>query len=255
MRVLHAGDADHRARSDPARTRRVEAEIRKGLAGNICRCTGYTNIVTAIAAAAADLAGEADGDSRAHEATGMTQAATDHRAGVGAALLRKEDARHLAGRGQFVADVKLPNTQEVAFVRSPHAHARIKGIAIPPDADGRSSPPRTCRALPRCAPSAGDRLQGLGISAAGTEKVRFVGEVIAACIAPTRAEAEDLAASVTVEYDVLPAVIDAAAALGKTPSLVHEGWSNNLFIEREFRAATSMRWRAPPRWSCAGPTG
>ena len=46
-----------------------EAEIRKGLAGNICRCTGYTNIVTAIAAAAADLAGDADGDSRAHEAT------------------------------------------------------------------------------------------------------------------------------------------------------------------------------------------
>ncbi|HZN28302.1 MAG TPA: 2Fe-2S iron-sulfur cluster-binding protein, partial [Xanthobacteraceae bacterium] len=46
-----------------------EAEIRKGLAGNICRCTGYTNIVTAIAAAAADLAGNAGGDSRAHEAT------------------------------------------------------------------------------------------------------------------------------------------------------------------------------------------
>jgi aerobic-type carbon monoxide dehydrogenase small subunit (CoxS/CutS family) len=44
-------------------------EIRTGLAGNICRCTGYTNIVTAIAAAAADLAGDADGDSRTHEAT------------------------------------------------------------------------------------------------------------------------------------------------------------------------------------------
>jgi carbon-monoxide dehydrogenase small subunit len=47
-----------------------EAEIRKGLAGNICRCTGYTNIVTAIAAAAAAVAGEADGDiPHTHKAT------------------------------------------------------------------------------------------------------------------------------------------------------------------------------------------
>ena len=53
VRVLHAGDADHRARSDPARRRAgSEREIRDGLAGNICRCTGYTNIVTAIAEAA-----------------------------------------------------------------------------------------------------------------------------------------------------------------------------------------------------------
>ena len=65
--------------------------------------------------------------------------------------------------------------------------------------------------------------------------MRYVGEAIAACVAPTRAEAEDLAASVTVDYDVLPAVVDAAAALRKAPSLVHEGWGNNLFIEREFR--------------------
>ena len=78
----------------------------------------------------------------------MMQAATDHRAGVGAALLRKEDARHLNGRGQFVADVKLPNTHEVAFVRSPHAHARIEGIAIPPDASAQVF---TAMDLPRLA--------------------------------------------------------------------------------------------------------
>ena len=166
----------------------------------------------------------------------MMQAATDHRAGVGAALLRKEDARHLAGRGQFVADVKLPNTHEVAFVRSPHAHARIEGIAIPPDASAQVF---TAKDLPRLAElRAIPQVTGFKVSGyppLATEKVRFVGEVVAACVAPTRAEAEDLAASVTVEYDVLPAVIDAASALGKTPSLVHEGWSNNLFIEREFR--------------------
>ena len=68
-----------------------------------------------------------------------------------------------------------------------------------------------------------------------TQKVRYVGECIAACIAPTRAEAEDLAQSVSVEFEVLPAVVDAASAITKTPSLLHESWTNNLFIERVFQ--------------------
>jgi aerobic carbon-monoxide dehydrogenase large subunit len=166
----------------------------------------------------------------------MMQAKTNSRSGVGAALLRKEDARHLNGRGQFVADVKLPNTHEVAFVRSPHAHARIKGIAVPSDAPGQVF---TAKDLPRLAEMrAIPQVPGFKVSGyppLAKEKVRFVGEVVAACVAPTRAEAEDLAAAVTVDYDVLPAVIDAAAALGKAPGLVHDGWNNNLFIEREFR--------------------
>ena len=59
MRLLHAGNADHRARSDPAARAGSEREIREGLAGNICRCTGYTNIVAAIAAAAEAIGKEA----------------------------------------------------------------------------------------------------------------------------------------------------------------------------------------------------
>jgi carbon-monoxide dehydrogenase large subunit len=51
--------------------------------------------------------------------------------GVGARLLRKEDDRFLRGRGQYVADIRLPGLQDVAFVRSPLAHARIKAIHIP----------------------------------------------------------------------------------------------------------------------------
>ena len=66
--------------------------------------------------------------------------------GVGASLRRKEDARHLRGRGQFVADVKFAGTQDVAFVRSPHAHARITGLTLPPNAAGRIF---TARELPR----------------------------------------------------------------------------------------------------------
>src|SRR3978361_2104392 len=52
--------------------------------------------------------------------------------GVGARLLRKEDDRLMPGRGQFVADIRLAGLQDVAFVRSPLAHARIRSITIPP---------------------------------------------------------------------------------------------------------------------------
>jgi carbon-monoxide dehydrogenase large subunit len=166
----------------------------------------------------------------------MTHASANTASGVGASLLRKEDARHLRGRGQFVSDVQLPRMQDVAFVRSPHAHARIKGIAVAPNAGGRIF---TARDLPRLGEMrAVPQVSGFKVSGyppLATQKVRYVGEAIAACIAPTRAEAEDLAKTVSVDFEVLPAVIDAAAALTDAPSLVHENWSNNLFIERVFQ--------------------
>jgi len=166
----------------------------------------------------------------------MTRAVANTTSGVGASLLRKEDARHLRGRGQFVSDVQLPHTQDVAFVRSPHAHARIRGIAVAPNAGGRIF---TARDLPRLAEMrAVPQVAGFKVSGyppLATQKVRYVGEAIAACIAPTRAEAEDLANTVRVDFEVLPAVIDAAAAVTVAPSLVHENWANNLFIERVFQ--------------------
>ena len=166
----------------------------------------------------------------------MTHASANTASGVGASLLRKEDARHLRGRGQFVSDVQLPRMQDVAFVRSPHAHARVKGIAVAPNAGGRIF---TARDLPRLGEMrAVPQVPGFKVSGyppLATQKVRYVGEAIAACIAPTRAEAEDLAKTVSVDFEVLPAVIDAAAALTDAPSLVHENWSNNLFIERVFQ--------------------
>src|SRR5205807_10636191 len=101
----------------------------------------------------------------------------DDRFGVGASLLRREDDRHLHGRGQFVPDIKLPGTMDVAFVRSPHAHARIKSISVPPEARGRVF---TAADLPRIKPIR------ITVHAAGaktpawpplaTDKARYVGE-------------------------------------------------------------------------------
>jgi len=153
--------------------------------------------------------------------------------GIGASVLRKEDARHLRGRGQFVSDIRMPGLAEVLFLRSPHAHARLRRVTVPPEARGRVF---TAVDLPRMQPirvvtqAAGAKSPAWPPLA--TNKVRYVGEAIAACVAPTRAEAEDLAASVTVDYETLDAVVDAPAARKPGGALVHEHWGDNLYIER-----------------------
>jgi aerobic carbon-monoxide dehydrogenase large subunit len=153
--------------------------------------------------------------------------------GVGASLLRKEDDRHLHGRGQFVSDIKLPGTMDVAFVRSPHAHARIRSISVPPEARRRVF---ASVDLPQVTPirvvtqAAGARSPAWPPLA--TDKVRYVGEAIAVCIAPSRGEAEDLANSVIVEFEVLPAVVDAPREMRASPALIHEQWGDNLYLER-----------------------
>src|SRR3984893_14103334 len=153
--------------------------------------------------------------------------------GVVGSLLRREDERHLHGRGEFVSDIKLPSTMEVAFLRSPHAHARIKSVTVPPEAAGRVF---AAADLPQAAPrrvvtqAAGARSPAWPPLA--TDKVRYVGEAIASCIAPTRGEAEDLANSVIVDFEVLPAVVDAPRDMRASPALVHERWGDHLYLER-----------------------
>ena len=153
--------------------------------------------------------------------------------GIGASVLRREDARHLDGRGEFVPDIRLPGIRDVAFLRSPHAHARIRSITVPPGAKGRVF---TAADLPRIQPirvvtqAAGAKSPPWPPLA--TDKVRYVGEAIAVCVAPTRGEAEDLANSIEVEYEVLEAAIDAPKVWRGSRHLVHESWGDNLYLER-----------------------
>ena len=66
----------------------------------------------------------------------MALAAGEEGFGIGVSLPRKEDARHLHGRGEFVSDIRMPDMSEVVFVRSPHANARIRKITIAPRGEG-----------------------------------------------------------------------------------------------------------------------
>src|SRR5258708_3604090 len=167
--------------------------------------------------------------------------------GVGARLQRKEDARHLHGRGNFVSDMILPGQSEVAFLRSPIAHGRIRRILRPPGTETQvfvraaldgaevmvGTTPVPGYKLSECPPLA-------------HEKVRFVGEAIAMCIAPTRAEAEDIAEQVEVEFDELPVLVDAHAARAEPTVRVHEDWSDNLFLTLNYESGFDAKAKNAP---------
>src|SRR5271155_2711939 len=152
--------------------------------------------------------------------------------GIGARLVRKEDDRLLRGRGQFVADLSFAGMKDVAFVRSPIAHARLAGIKIPAVHKGAVFPAadlvgvKPIRAVPA--------LRGFKPSEQTplvSDKVRHVGEPIAMCVAASRAQAEDIAGAVVADLAELPAIHDMLAARDPASALVHEQWGDNVFLE------------------------
>src|SRR4051812_20841837 len=150
--------------------------------------------------------------------------------GIGASVLRKEDDRFLHGRGQYVADFRLPGTRDVAFVRSPVAHARLRAVHIP---EVVRHTVFTAKDLVGVKPIiSSPPLKGFKHSAQpilATDKVRYVGEIVAMCLAPTRAEAEDVAAMVSLDFEELPAVTDMLAGLDPSAPLGGATTSSSLF--------------------------
>ena len=177
--------------------------------------------------------------------------------GVGARKVRKEDDRYMRGRGEFVGDMQIPGMLEVAFLRSPVAHGRIKNVIKPADAaDSVFSAADLSGVKGILADSALPGFKSSEQPILATEKVRYVGELVAACIASDRAQAEDLVDRVALNIETLPAVSDMLDALKPDSSLVHDHWGDNVFqhtlidgdleairreaavkIEREFRTA------------------
>ena len=152
--------------------------------------------------------------------------------GVGASLPRLEDDRYLRGRGEYVADIRLAGTRDVAFVRSPFAHARLLEVIKPL---GKEERVFSAADLPGVkdifAPSG---LPGFKLSSQPPlvrEKARYVGETVVACSGDTRAEAEDLAAEVGVTWKELPVVSDMLRAREAGAPLLHEQWGDNVFLE------------------------
>lgn len=134
---------------------------------------------------------------------------------IGQRVLRREDDRFLRGEGRFAANLPLESALHVAFVRSPLAHALVRGI----DAAAATGPGvRVLTALDiDLGPFEQPLLPGLEPKTLrpplARDRVRFAGEIVAVVLADSRAEAADAAELVAVDYDELPAVVDVMAAL------------------------------------------
>jgi aerobic carbon-monoxide dehydrogenase large subunit len=153
--------------------------------------------------------------------------------GIGARVLRKEDERHLRGRGRFVGDIAMAGLKDVAFLRSPLAHARLRGVAKPDDGDVL-----VAADFPGLNPIVTrSNIPGYKVSSyppIADRKVRYVGDIVAVAIARTRGEAEDLSERIVADFEELPAIVDVHHGRSERRVLLHEEWGNNLFLETSF---------------------
>ena len=160
--------------------------------------------------------------------------------GIGASVRRREDLRFISGRGNYTDDINRPGQLHAVIIRSPHAHARIKGI----DTAAAKSAPGVVAVF------VGEDLaaDNIGTLPCGWQvknkdgspmaepphpvlalgKVRHVGDPVAVVIAETKGAARDAAELVAVDYDVLPAVPTLEAALKPGAALVHDGVAGNV---------------------------
>lgn len=155
---------------------------------------------------------------------------------VGARVKRTEDPDLLRGRGRFVDDIHLPGMLEAAFVRSPHAHARIKAIEVSaalavPGVHAvltwKDLPPSAQMRIPLLTPNPAIRDPRTQYCLA-KEEVCYVGETVAVVVADSRYIAEDAAAMVEVDYDPLPAAAELTAAIQPGAATAHSGNRDNL---------------------------
>ncbi len=160
---------------------------------------------------------------------------------MGAEVKRKEDPRLITGASAYVTDIALPGMHHVAFVRSPHAHARIRGIdtaAAKRAGVFRVVTGQEIRTLCAPVPLEGASAEGGGGAGSGSigrrhyplsvDRVRHVGEAVAAVIAASEAIAMDAAADVVVDWEPLPAVSGPFAAMAKGAPQLHEDAPGNI---------------------------
>ena len=212
-----------------------EREIRDTLSGNLCRCTGYQNIVDAV------------------KLGRDTEPVTPRY--LGERVLRNEDARLLTGRALFVDDVQLPGMLHVAFVRSNHAHGRLRGV------DVSAARRRPGVAAVYTAADLGDYwrpgpllvppppIEGLVFHPCTQvplvkDKVRHVGEPIAMVVAESRYAAEDALEDVLVDIEPIDAVVDLEAAIDPAAPLIHEHLTSNVAAHVVQRKGDYQRARA-----------
>ncbi len=163
--------------------------------------------------------------------------------GIGAAVRRKEDFRFITGKGQYTDDISRPGQTYIHFVRSPHAHAKIKNVD---GAEAKDCPGvvAVLTGAELAADKIGNLICGWAITskdgspmkmsahpAIASGKANHVGDAVAVVIAETLAQAKDAGEKLKIDYEVLPAVADPAKAQGKGAPLIHDVAPNNTIYQ------------------------
>ena len=175
---------------------------------------------------------------------------------LGASIKRVEDPRFITGNGNYLDDIKLPSMAHMAILRSPYAHANIRSI----DTSGAKAMPGVIaiivgadipyNPLPMAWPAGG--VSGIQNNVntprvLATDDVKWTGEGVAAVIAETPEQALDALDGIQVDWEPLPAVVDAEKATQPGAPQLHENAPNNVVFEWQVgdQAGTEPHSRAP----------
>jgi carbon-monoxide dehydrogenase large subunit len=147
----------------------------------------------------------------------------------GARVKRLEAPRLLTGRGAYTGDLTVPELRHVAIVRSPLAHARVRGVRAPAGVEVV-----TARDLPDLPHLSGEIKGGAVVPhpVLAVDRVCYVGQPVAAVLADDFYTAADAAARVAVDYEALPVVGTPEAALAPGAPVIHEGLASNVAYRR-----------------------
>jgi carbon-monoxide dehydrogenase large subunit len=158
---------------------------------------------------------------------------------IGERVRRKETQRFVTGTGRYVDDLLPPGTLHVSFVRSSCAHAKIKSIDVAP---ARSLPgvravftgEEIARHLKPLRVGGSSVLRPVKLYPLAVDKIRYFGEPVAVVVADNRYLAEDAVEAVSMECDLLPAVIDPETAMEPSAPCVHEDAGSNVVYKYHF---------------------
>ncbi|GHB57640.1 molybdopterin-dependent oxidoreductase [Persicitalea jodogahamensis] len=217
----------------------TDAEIKHWLSGNLSRETGYQQVVEAVKAAAAEMRGE-----------GKTTTEGPDNTSIGQSPKTRKTRELVTGEAKFIADMSLPGMLHAAILQSPHGHARILNV----DTSAAETMPGVVRVftakdtegvmpmpviwIPPFAeshflPHPSGIVPG-SHSVFAKDRVRFVGDQLAAVVAETRAQAYAALDKIKVQYEALPLVLDVEEAVKEGAPQLHETAPNNILIETVF---------------------
>ena len=193
-------------------------EIKERLGGNICRCTGYQKIFDAV-----ELARDVQNGRR--PATALMEADTED-AVIGKAVCRIDAPSKVSGRLRYAGDMTMPGMLHVQVLRSPHPHARIVSI----DTSAAEAMPGV-EGVITSADVPGEDGFGVFVNdqpVMARDKVRYVGEAVAAVAAEDLLTAKRARAAIKVVYQTLPPVFDPDEAMRPGAPVLHDYAPGNI---------------------------